>query len=135
MRWVVRWFVFIAAVQPTLGHPAIEQESAKISQVGEWAWDIRDGDTVNRIFKYERLLISGELTLQEYLDALAALKPSLQTDEHPTLLRTHSNPKDKDFGFLTVQTVYGWDHERGRVLYLQKVDGRFKVVGESYWIA
>ena len=76
MRWVVRWFVFIAAVQPTLGHPAIEQESAKISQVGEWAWDIRDGDTVNRIFKYERLLISGKLTLQEYLDALAALKPS-----------------------------------------------------------
>jgi hypothetical protein len=87
------------------------------------------------VFKYDGLLISGELLVQDYRDAIAALKPSLETDEHPSLLRTHSNPKDTHFGFLTVQTTYGWDRERGRVVYLQKADRSFKVVGVSYWIA
>ena len=135
MRRAVRCFVFVAAVQTTLGHAALEQESAKISDVGEWAWDLRDGDTIDRVFKYDGLFVSGELLLQDYREALAVLKPSLQTDEHPSLLRTHSNPKDTDFGFITVRTTYGWDRERGRVVYLQKVDGSFKVVGESHWIA
>ena len=97
MRRVVRCFVFIVAIQPTLGHAALGQESAKISDVGEWARDLRDGDTINRVFKYDGLFISGELLLQDYREALAVLKPSLQTDEHPSLLRTHSNPKDTDF--------------------------------------
>jgi hypothetical protein len=79
MRWIVRWSVLIAAFQPMLAHTAVGQESAKISQVGEWVWDIRDGDTINRVFKYDGLFVSGELILQEYRDARAALKPSLQT--------------------------------------------------------
>jgi hypothetical protein len=134
MRRVVSCLLFIAAFQSTLGHAVIGQESAKISDVGEWAWDLRDGETINRIFKYDGLLVSGGVLLQDYRDALAALKPSLQTDEYPSLLRTHRNPKDTDFGFLTVRTVYGWDRERGRVVYLQKVNGSFKVVGVAYWI-
>lgn len=130
----VRFLVFLAAFQATFGHATAGQESAKISDLGEWAWDLRDGDTSNPVFKYEGLLVSGELLLQDYRAALTAVKPSLQTDEHLSLLRTHSNPKDADFGFLTLRTYFDWDRERGRTIYLQKVDGSFKIVGVGYWI-
>jgi hypothetical protein len=134
-RRVLRRLLFIAAFQSTLGNAVIGQEPATISDVGEWAWDLRDGESIDRIFKYDGLFVSGELLLQDYRDARAALKPSLQADESPSLLRTLRNPKDANFGLLTLRTVYSWDRERGRVVYLQKVNGTFKVVGVSYWIA
>jgi hypothetical protein len=76
MRRVLRCLLFIAAFQSTLGNAVIGQEPATISDVGEWAWDLRDGESIDRIFKYDGLFVSGELLLQDYRDARAALKPS-----------------------------------------------------------
>ena len=135
LQRVVRCFVLIAAFQPALEHTAVGQESATISDVGEWAWDLRDSDTIDRIFKYDGLLVSGELSVQDYRDARDAVQSSLQADEHPSLFRMLNNPKDANSGFLTVRTVHGWDREQGRVIYLRRTDGRFRVVGESFWIA
>lgn len=135
MRRVIRCVLLIAALQPALGNAVIGQQPATISDVGEWAWDLRDGESIDRIFKYDGLLVSGELLLQDYRDARAALTPSLQADESPSLLRTLRDPKDANIGLLTLRTVYNWDRERGRVVYLQKVNGSFKVVRVSYWIA
>jgi hypothetical protein len=124
----------LAAVQVTVGHAAADQESVKIADVGEWAWNLQDGDIVNPIYKYEGQLVSGELLVQDYGDALAAVKSSARTDERPGLMLTHTNPKDTHFGFLTVRTSFESDRYRGRIIYLQKVEGHFRVAGASYWI-
>jgi hypothetical protein len=88
--------VFLAALQGTVGHGAA-QESLKIADVGEWAWNLRDGDIVNSIYKYEGLMVSGELLVRDYQDAMTAVKSFVGTDEYLSFMRMHPNPKDTHF--------------------------------------
>jgi hypothetical protein len=111
------------------------QESARIRDVGEWLWNLRDGEIANAMYRYENLIVSGDLFVQQYRDVLAAVKPALRDDEGMSLIRTLQNPKDANFGFVTVQTVFTWDRERGLTIYLERVPSGFRVVGESFWIA
>jgi hypothetical protein len=136
-RWlgrIVCSLIFLVAVHATIAGAAARQESAKIADVGEWVYNLQDGGAANPIYKYEGLLVSGELLLQDYRDALAALKAFVRSDEHLGNIYTHPNRKDTHFGFLTARTSFESDRYRGRIIYLQKVEGRFRVVGESGWI-
>jgi hypothetical protein len=130
---IVCFLILLAAVQVVAGAAAL-QESVEIADVGERVYNLQNSGVVNPIYTYEGLLVSGELLVQDYRDALATLKSFVRPDEHLGNIQTHPNPKDTHFGFLTARTSFESDRYRGRIIYLQKVEGHFKVVGESGWI-
>ena len=86
------------------------------------------------VFDHEGLQAGGEVLVSEFEAAKAALISFMEPGERWALLLSHIDPKDKDYGHLTLQTVSGTDRSRGRVIYLERNGAAVKFVGAYFWI-
>jgi hypothetical protein len=124
----------LAAVQVGVDGQSAGQASRTIADVGERAMTLQKGELAFQIYIYEGLAVSGELLVRDYREALAVARSVARPDENLNEMLTHPDPKDRDFGVLTVETSFMSDRYRHRVIYLQKSEGRFRVVGIGGWI-
>lgn len=107
-RYVV-WVAFVSLAltfaQATARPAEADQQAGTIADVGESPWTMGLGEMSVTMYRYENLMVSGDILLEDYREVLATVKAYLPPNERPTQLRTHTNPKDTHFGFLTVKTT------------------------------
>jgi hypothetical protein len=92
-------FMFLTIIVLVSLNVAASQAPVMVSDVARLVRTVMDGGTSYPVFEYEGLAVRGHLTVREYRDGIALVKPLLQPGERMIeLTASQQVPLDRRFG-------------------------------------
>jgi hypothetical protein len=120
-------------------HAARLQSPARVSEVAELVTTVKDGGSSYQIFRYEGLLVRGDMLLKEYSEGTAFVRARLLPGEQMIEVSASQqiSVELSSGADLTVRTCTKdcrFDSGTGRVFLLKRVNGVLDLITIRGWI-